>query len=294
MPLETASYPTDLVTSNPAASDGMNNADDHMRLIKAVIKNALAGVNGTLTRVIGSSFGILVGDGIIGAPGIAFLSDTGTGFSRTSTGIITVAGQLRGNGTCPPGAIMDFAMDTPPLGWIVCDGASWPTTTFPDLFAAIGYTWGGSGANFNVPNFMNRYRRHRDNGPTSGIVGTLQADSFKSHTHTGSVSVSGSAAAAGGHGHTVNVTDPGHSHTVNAIQDTATSSGSGPLVVPRLNVGNNGTVTTASVSTGISAATVAVGDHTHTVSASGALAVDAAGSTETRPLSATVLTCIKV
>lgn len=41
MPLETATYIPELVTSNPAASDGMNNADDHMRLIKAAIKNTL-------------------------------------------------------------------------------------------------------------------------------------------------------------------------------------------------------------------------------------------------------------
>jgi hypothetical protein len=166
LPLETASYPTDLVTSNPAASDGMNNADDHMRLIKAVIKNALGGVNSALTRVIGSTFGVLVGDGTITAPGMAFTSDPSIGFYRPSSGTIAVSGQLRGIGACPPGAIMDFAMASPPVGWFPCDGSSLSTAAWPDLFAAIGYTWGGSGANFNVPNFISRYRRHRDNGVT--------------------------------------------------------------------------------------------------------------------------------
>ena len=40
---------------------------------------------------------------------------------------------------------------TVPIGWLLCDGASYPTASYPDLFAAIGYTYGGGGANFNVP-----------------------------------------------------------------------------------------------------------------------------------------------
>jgi len=43
VPLETATYISDLVTSNPAASDPLSNADDHTRLIKATIKTALDG-----------------------------------------------------------------------------------------------------------------------------------------------------------------------------------------------------------------------------------------------------------
>ena len=36
------------------------------------------------------------------------------------------------------------------------DGASYAVADFPDLFAAIGYDYGGSGANFNVPDHQNR------------------------------------------------------------------------------------------------------------------------------------------
>jgi hypothetical protein len=35
--------------------------------------------------------------------------------------------------------------------WLDCDGNSYPTATYPALFAVIGYTFGGSGANFSVP-----------------------------------------------------------------------------------------------------------------------------------------------
>lgn len=40
---------------------------------------------------------------------------------------------------------------TPPDGWLLCDGSSHTLVSQPVLFATIGYTYGGSGANFNVP-----------------------------------------------------------------------------------------------------------------------------------------------
>jgi microcystin-dependent protein len=39
-----------------------------------------------------------------------------------------------------------------PTGWIRCDGTSYSTTTYNDLFTLIQYTYGGSGSSFNVPN----------------------------------------------------------------------------------------------------------------------------------------------
>lgn len=54
------------------------------------------------------------------------------------------------------GMVAAFAGDTPPAGWLLCDGASLDRNDYPRLFAAIGYVWGGSGDNFNVPDF--RYR----------------------------------------------------------------------------------------------------------------------------------------
>ena len=38
-------------------------------------------------------------------------------------------------------------------GWLKCDGASYPVVDHVNLHLAIGYKFGGSGANFNVPNF---------------------------------------------------------------------------------------------------------------------------------------------
>jgi len=56
----------------------------------------------------------------------------------------------------PAGVIRPYSALAVPTGWLACDGASYPTASYPDLFAIIGYTYGGSGANFNVPDLTTR------------------------------------------------------------------------------------------------------------------------------------------
>jgi hypothetical protein len=46
MGLESANYISDLNTSNPAATDAKSQGDDHLRLIKSVLKNTFAGFSG--------------------------------------------------------------------------------------------------------------------------------------------------------------------------------------------------------------------------------------------------------
>lgn len=41
-----------------------------------------------------------------------------------------------------------------PLGWLPCDGETYPVNQYPELFAVIGNTFGGDGkTNFTLPNF---------------------------------------------------------------------------------------------------------------------------------------------
>lgn len=53
----------------------------------------------------------------------------------------------------PAGVIQAYAgpVGKIPEGWILCDGKVLPVGGYQRLFNAIGYTWGGSGANFRVP-----------------------------------------------------------------------------------------------------------------------------------------------
>jgi len=66
----------------------------------------------------------------------------------------------------PAGTVIDFAGPSAnvPTGYLICDGASYSTTTYATLFAAIAYTWGGSSASFNVPDLRGKV--------TIGVSGT--------------------------------------------------------------------------------------------------------------------------
>jgi microcystin-dependent protein len=75
-------------------------------------------------------------------------------------------------------------------GWILAQGQSLSTSAYPELFAAVGYSYGGSGANFNIPNMQNRYTKSSGSFP----VGTFQSNT----TSTSGLSLSpGSAGFSG-------------------------------------------------------------------------------------------------
>jgi microcystin-dependent protein len=88
---------------------------------------------------------------------------------------------------------------TPPTNWLLCQGQSLATATYPALFAVIGYTYGGSGANFNLPNFADRFPIGSGSNALAAAGGaatvTLDATMIPAHAHP--------------------ITDVGHSHTVN-------------------------------------------------------------------------------
>jgi microcystin-dependent protein len=56
----------------------------------------------------------------------------------------------------PAGVVSAFAGAVAPSGYLLCNGASVLTATYPNLFAAIGYTYGGAGANFTMPDLRGR------------------------------------------------------------------------------------------------------------------------------------------
>ena len=59
--------------------------------------------------------------------------------------------------TCPIGTVLSFAGNTVPHGYLLADGASYPTADYPDLYAVIGNTYGGDSTNFNVPNLVDKF-----------------------------------------------------------------------------------------------------------------------------------------
>lgn len=138
----------------------------------------------------------------------------------------------------PPGVIWEYGGSTAPAGFVMCDGTSYPTATYPGLFGAIGYTYGGSGANFNVPDKRSRSSigAGQGTGLTNRLLGTtggeenhaLVTGELATHNHTASqgtstASQAASSASQGTHTHT----DNGHNHTINQLQSTNGQSGSG-------------------------------------------------------------------
>ena len=61
-----------------------------------------------------------------------------------------------------------YSLRTEKEGWLLCNGASYSTTDYPDLFAVIGYTFGGSENNFNVPNYKGKFLQMINDNQTIG------------------------------------------------------------------------------------------------------------------------------
>lgn len=60
--------------------------------------------------------------------------------------------------------------------YMIADGRSLSKTAYPELFAKIGYTFGGSGDNFNIPNMTDLFVRAA--GPNRA-VGSIQQDALQ-------------------------------------------------------------------------------------------------------------------
>jgi len=139
------------------------------------------------------------GEVVIGTVvGVTYLSSTGTLHLITNNAIIGYAGEVR-----------TFAMASCPAGWLYTDGAAVSATTYSNLFAAIGTTWGTSAGNVVLPDFRNQFMR----GDGSAPVGTYEPGMFESHTHTPTV------------------TNPTHTHgyTAGGAVTVALSTGGTPV-----------------------------------------------------------------
>jgi microcystin-dependent protein len=96
-------------------------------------------------------------------------------------------------GGTPTGVIAQFAGAAAPNGYLLCQGQTLSTTAYANLFATIGYTYGGGGTSFKVPDLQSRIPVGK--GPdtefdTLGETGgaktvSLAATNIPAHSHTG-------------------------------------------------------------------------------------------------------------
>jgi microcystin-dependent protein len=114
--------------------------------------------------------------------------------ARIADGAVTAAKLTSGVET-PAGAVMAFAMNSVPAGWLAANGSEYTKTgAYAALFAAIGTTYGetnGSGgagsSHFRVPDlrgyFIRGFGTNAFTGVNSGNFGERVADMIKDHTH---------------------------------------------------------------------------------------------------------------
>ena len=128
----------------------------------------------------------------------------------------------------PAGIIVPYAGGTAPANYLLCDGASVAVASYTALHTAIGYTYGGSGPNFNLPDLKGRVIAGKEATATRLTAGlsaitstTLGATGGNEalHTHTHAPTVTATQAS-----HSHGAGDYGHSH---GVPITADSSGSG-------------------------------------------------------------------
>lgn len=87
----------------------------------------------------------------------------------------------------PAGTVIYFAGQTAPTGYLAANGASLSTTTYANLFSAIGYTFGGSGGSFLLPDLRGEFLRgwidDRSGVDAGRAFGSYQANSLQRHNH---------------------------------------------------------------------------------------------------------------
>ena len=102
----------------------------------------------------------------------------------------------------PIGTMVPYAGKDIPAGWIACDNAAYPTTTYPQLYAAIGFTYGMDGSNYRVPDTRGVFMRGIDataTRDTNRPAGSIQLSGTVPDTN--SVFTGASASATGGVGY---------------------------------------------------------------------------------------------
>jgi len=146
MTVESANYISQLSTSNPAAGDNISEGDDHIRLIKTVLQTQFPNLSTTAVNPTAAQLNKL-----------GF--ETGTVMMYASNTIPT---------TQTISGINDF---------LLCDGSSYSTSTYSVLFGVIGTTFGGTGGNFNVPDFRTFFPVGVGSGFVLGTSKTATASS---------------------------------------------------------------------------------------------------------------------
>jgi microcystin-dependent protein len=171
-------------------------------------------LSGTLTgNVTGNVTGSLFGNSTTASRLQTPRTINGVAFDGTQNIVVEASDP---NSGAPVGSILYYPSASVPVGWMMCAGQQISKTIYPLLFSKIGYTFGGSGDFFRLPDLRGEFIRGWDGGrgvDSGRLVGSPQKG-------------------------TLNVTDPNYgSHNVQGVIGRYDYPGgtSGP-VDPQFNV----------------------------------------------------------
>ena len=200
MALETATYIDGLVATNPAASDAINTADDHLRLIKSTIKATFPNITGPVTATQAALNGAapLASPTFTGTPA-APTAAAGTNTTQlATTAFVTAALQA----LYPVGSIYTNATNSTNPGTLLGFG-TW--TAFAAGRVMVGFN--ASDASFDLA--------EKTGGSKDAIV--------VSHTH----SFSATTSSNGSHSHTVTVSSNGSDDPAGSLNSPTYHTGAG-------------------------------------------------------------------
>jgi len=119
--------------------------------------------------------------------GLGDLAPAANTYIPISNGTVTGKVLYTGNAN-PTGSIIMWPTETPPSGYLECNGVAVSRTTYASLFTALGTRYGiGDGSTtFNLPDLRGEFIRGFDNGrgiDTGRALGSSQLDQFQGHYH---------------------------------------------------------------------------------------------------------------
>lgn len=170
----TYSVPNTFVSGNTVTAAGHNQnwTDIASEMTNSVAADGQTSMTGPLKAA----------NGTAAAPSHTFASDTDSGMYRIGgnnvgvavngakvldvattgldvTGTVNSSGAVKQGGFAllPVGAIFPYAGSAAPTGYLICNGASLLRASYPDLFTAIGTTYGSvDGTHFTLPDLTGR------------------------------------------------------------------------------------------------------------------------------------------
>tara|TARA_R110002012_G_C11623468_1_gene609239 strand:- start:943 stop:1431 length:489 start_codon:yes stop_codon:yes gene_type:complete len=146
MTVETASYISQLNTAYPAAGDNISEGDDHLRLIKSVLKTQF--------------------------PNLSTVAVTQSGAQMNKLGFETGTICMYASNTTITTETISGVRD-----WLLCDGAAYSTSTYSALYAVVGTVFGTSGSDFRVPDYQTYFPVGVGSGFSLGTAVSASASS---------------------------------------------------------------------------------------------------------------------